>query len=278
MRIGMHVKIGQGLPEAVKSAVSYGCNTFQMFSRSPRGGKARPFTEEELNEFHRLVTENKISPVIVHMPYILNLANPDEEMHKYAVRLILEDLERADQLQAQYLVLHVGSHRGTGEEIGLLQMVNGLAEIINNYAGQVTILLENTAGAGHELGYRFEHLAWIMERLKTDKVAVCFDTCHAFGAGYNLVTEEAVQKTLQDFDSVIGLDLLKVIHANDSAYPLGSKKDRHAHIGKGLIGPEGFRTLLHDQRLHEVPFILETPVDKEGDWVSNLKTLRSLAE
>lgn len=278
MKLGIHVKIGKGLGEAAKMALSYGCQTFQMFSRSPRGGKARTFSEKELQEFHKIIEENGIAPVVVHMPYVLNLATSDEAMHEYAVRMIEEDLERCGQLKAQYLVLHVGSHRGAGEEAGLKQMLKGLEEVLSSYEGNTIILLENTSGSGNELGYKFEHIAWLLQKLNTTRVGVCYDTCHAFGAGYDLSSREAVKGTMEQFDAIIGRHNLKVIHCNDSAYQLGSKKDRHAHIGQGLIGREGFAALLKYPGLQDIPFILETPVDDNGGWAENLQILRSLAE
>ncbi len=278
MKFGIHVKIGKGLGEAVKTAVSYGCDTFQMFSRSPRGGKARAFGSDELKTFHALRQENSIAPVVVHAPYILNLANPDQEMHDYAISLVREDMDRAARLGAEYLVVHVGSHRGSGEAVGLEQMAKGVRQVLEGDQGNTVILLENTSGAGSELGQCFEHLGWLLKELDSARVGVCFDTCHAFGAGYNLTSQRAVDETLDEFDKLVGLDKLKVIHCNDSAFPQGSKKDRHAHIGQGLIGGDGFKALVNNVALKDIPFILETPVDEKGDWAANLAALRSLVE
>lgn len=278
MRLGIHVSIGGGLAKAVSELTGVGCNACQIFSRSPRGGKAKKLDPQEVQLFRQLCNKHDIDPVVIHIPYVLNLATSDSEMHAYAVDMVREDMERANALGARYLVLHMGSHRGAGEEKGLAQVVLALREVFRDYTGETTLLLENTAGGGSEVGYSFEHLAAILAGSDHKQTGICFDTCHGFAAGYDLANKAAVSETIKALDKTIGLKQLKLIHANDSMFPLGSNKDRHAHIGHGYIGEEGFNALLHHPALKEVPFILETPVNEQGDYASNLNSLRQLAK
>ncbi|TLM99680.1 deoxyribonuclease IV [bacterium] len=278
MRFGFHVSIGGGLPKAVGELAKLEAGACQMFSRSPRGGKAKKLDPQEVRLFRELCTKHDINPVVVHIPYVLNLATSDPEMHAYAVDMVREDMERANTLGARYLVLHLGSHRGAGEEKGLAQVMLALQEVLRIYTGETVLLLENTAGGGAEVGYSFEHLAVLMAGIAHEKTGICFDTCHGFAYGYDLAGERAVDDTFNALDKIVGLRHLKLIHANDSMFPIGSKKDRHAHIGRGYIGETGFRAILRHPALQDVPFILETPVDEQGDFATNLETLRRLAQ
>jgi len=278
MRFGIHVSIGGGLAKAAQELAGLGGNACQMFSRSPRGGKAKKLDPQEVLIFRQLCAGHDIDPVVVHIPYVLNLAAADPEMHAYAADMVREDMVRANLLGARYLVLHMGSHRGAGEEKGLAQVVLALREVLRDYAGETVLLLENTAGGGSEVGYSFEHLAAVLAGIGHAKTGICFDTCHGFAAGYDLAGEKAVDATIESLEKTVGLKRLKLIHANDAMFPLGSKKDRHAHIGQGYIGETGFRALLHHPALAEVPFVLETPVNEQGDYASNLQALRRLAE
>lgn len=277
MRLGIHISIGGGFEKAVKNLVQLGCNACQMFSRSPRGGKARALGEAEVNLFRRLCQRHDINPVVVHIPYVLNLATSDPEMHEYAISMVKEDLCRADTLGAAYLVLHMGSHRGEGIEQGLSQVADALKKSHSDYDGDTVILLENTSGAGKEVGFAFEHLKWVLDELDSPGAGICFDTCHGFAAGYDLRDEESVKAVFEEMDKVIGLSRLKLIHANDSMFPLGSTKDRHAHIGKGYIGEAGFKAILGYQKLINIPFILETPIDDQGGWEGNLGAVKRIA-
>ncbi len=277
MRIGIHTKINAGFEKAILRLVKLKCNACQMFSRSPRGGKARALGEGEVRLFRKLCEKHDINPVIIHIPYILNLATPDPKMHEYAVSMVKEDMARANLLGASYLVLHMGSHRGQGVEKGLDQVTRALNTALRNYDGETTLLLENTSGAGSEVGYTFEHLARVLKDLETQKAGVCFDTCHGFAAGYDLAGQQEVDATVNELDRIVGLSNLKLIHGNDSMFELGSHKDRHADIGKGYIGEEGFKAILNHQKLREKPFILEIPAESDEDWERNLKTVRRLA-
>lgn len=278
MRLGIHTSIGAGFDKAVKNLVDLNCNACQLFSRSPRGGKARTLGNSEVQTFRNLCSKHDISPVVIHIPYVLNPATSDSEMHEYATAMIREDINRADTLGASHLVLHMGSHRGAGMETGLSQVVKALNNAVKDYQGQTVLLLENTSGAGSEVGNTFEQLAWILERLDTSSAGICFDTCHGFAAGYDLSDHNKVDNIVNQIEGIIGLSRLKIIHANDAMFPLGSTKDRHAHIGQGYIGEQGFKALLHHPELQGIPFILETPIDDKGDWSSNLATMRRLAE
>ncbi len=278
MRLGIHISIGGGFDKAVKNLVKLGCNACQMFSRSPRGGKARALGEAEVKTFRQLCQNNDIDPVVVHIPYVLNLATSDHKMHDYAISMVKEDLYRADTLGAAYLVLHMGSHKGEGMEKGLAQVAEALKKSLSDYDGSTVVLLENTSGAGKEVGFTFEHLKWVLNELDSGKAGICFDTCHGFAAGYDLADEEKVKKTFDEMDRVVGLSRLKLIHANDSMYPLGSTKDRHAHIGKGFIGEAGFKAILKHEGLIDIPLILETPIDDQGGWEENLETMRRIAK
>lgn len=277
MRLGIHISIGGGFDKAVKNLLQLGCNSCQMFSRSPRGGKARVLGEEEVKLFRQLCQKHDINPVVVHIPYVLNLATSDPQMHDYAISMVKEDLERANILGASYLVLHMGSHRGEGIEKGLAQVADALKKALQDYNGNTVILLENTSGAGKEVGFTFEHLDWVLNELDSTQAGICFDTCHGFAAGYDLTGADKVKKTFEELDRVIGLAKVKLIHANDSMYPLGSTKDRHAHIGKGFIGENGFKAIMGYPGLKDVPFILETPIDQQGGWQENLDAMRRIA-
>ncbi|WP_418790174.1 deoxyribonuclease IV [Phosphitispora sp. TUW77] len=276
MRLGIHTSISGGFEKAVQHLVALGCNACQIFSRSPRGGKARGLKEDEVIRFRELCFINDIAPVAVHIPYVLNLATSDPDMHKYAAQMVREDMERADALGAIYLVLHMGSHKGNGIDKGLRQVALALNNALKKYQGNTVLLLENTSGAGTEVGYLFEHLKSVLEMLEIDKSGICFDTCHGFAAGYDLSTGEAVNETLGQFNSIIGIDKLKLIHANDAMFPLGSTKDRHADIGAGYIGATGFRAFLCHPLIKDKPLILETPAASDADWKRNIEALKVL--
>ena len=277
MRLGIHTKINKGFAKAVERLVHLNCNACQMFSRSPRGGKSRVLGQEEVKLFRDLCAESDINPVAVHIPYVLNMATSDPEMHEYAISMVKEDMARANMLGASYLVLHMGSHKGEGIEKGLAQVAKALNKALENYNDKTMLLLENTSGAGSEVGSTFEQLKQVLDELKTQRAGICFDTCHGFAAGYDLSGKAKVDAVLSKLDGIVGLSRLKLIHANDSMFPLGSTKDRHADIGSGHIGEEGFKAIFNHPSLQKVPFILETPADSDEDWERNLKAVRRLA-
>lgn len=276
MKVGAHISIAGGLGKAVSRARSLGCETMQVFSRSPRGGKARSLSAGELEELRAGLVEAGIGPLVVHVPYLLNLAAAEERVYRYSLELLAEDLARAEAMGAPYLVIHMGHYPGPAED-GKERVAQGLRLVLDNYGGPVTILLENTAGGRHELGHTFQDIAWVMkESGYQERLGICLDTCHAFAAGYDLASPSGIGETLGIIDREIGLKKLGVVHANDSRGALGSRLDRHEHIGWGYIGREGFRALLHRPELAEVPFILETPVKTSQDDLRNLAMLKEL--
>lgn len=278
MRLGVHVPIAGGLLEAVERATRLGCTTMQIFSRSPRGGTPPTLSPELAERFDAARRTADLEPLAVHGPYIINLASPEAAMWKRSVALYRDEYTRASRLKAQYLVTHVGSHRGAGEEPGLLRVAEAIARTLDAGPAGVMILLENTAGSGQGLGYRFEQLAAIRRAVSArERVGVCLDTAHLFAAGYPIHTPEGLKRTVDEFDQAVGLEHLKLIHLNDSKVPFDSRVDRHWHIGQGHIGAEAFRRLVTHPRLKDVPFILETPKTSEAEDRRNLATVRKLA-
>ncbi len=281
MRLGAHESIAGGLHKAFDRAQSVGCETVQIFVKPNRRWAVKPLTEEDIARFKAKSEETDIRPVVAHTSYLLNLASPKDDLWQKSLDTLVIEMERCEALEIPYLVLHPGSHVGSGEEAGLARVAQGLGEVHAATPGfRVQILLENTAGQGTNLGYSFEHLAWLIEHTpEGDRLGVCLDTCHVFAAGYDLRAAENYAATMTEFDRIIGLEQIKALHLNDSKGNLGSRKDRHTHIGLGHIGLEGFRNLLNDPRLEGLPGLLETP---KGDDLredrENLAVLRSLRE
>jgi len=281
MRLGAHESISGGLHKAFDRAESAGCDAVQIFVKSNRSWAVKPLLEEDISQFKAKARETGIHPVVGHASYLLNLASPKEPLWIKSRDTLITELERCEALDVGWLVFHPGSHVGSGEEAGLARVAQALGEVHAATAGfRARILLETTAGQGTNLGYCFEHLAWLMEHApEGERLGVCLDTCHVFAAGYELRTPEGYAETMEAFDQVIGLEQLEAIHLNDSKGDLGSRKDRHDHIGKGCIGLEGFSNLLNDPRLAGLPGLLETP---KGDDLQedreNLAVLRSLIE
>ena len=281
MRLGAHESIAGGLHRAFNRAQSVGCDTMQIFVKSNRSWAVKPLSEEDIARFKAQAEETNIQPVVGHTSYLLNLGTPDEALWTKSRDTLIIELERCEALGIPYLVLHPGSHVGTGEEAGLARVAQALGEVHAATPGfHAQILLETTAGQGTNLGYCFEHLAWLMEHTpERERLGICLDTCHVFAAGYELRTLEGYTATMETFDRIIGLGQLKALHLNDSKMELGSRKDRHEHIGQGHIGLEGFRHVLNDARLAGLPGLLETPksADLHEDR-ENLAVLRSLVE
>jgi len=279
MRLGAHESISGGLYKAFDRARSVGCDALQIFVKSNRSWAVKPLTEEDIARFKAKAEETGIQPVVAHTSYLLNLGTPDDTLWKRSRDTLIVELERCEALGVPYLVLHPGSHVGTGEEVGLAQVAQALGEVHAATPGfRAQILLETTAGQGTNLGYRFEHLGWLLEHTPTgERLGVCLDTCHVFAAGYELRTPDGYAATMEAFDRAVGLGRLKALHLNDSKGDLGSRKDRHEHIGKGHIGLEGFRHVLNDSRLANLPGLLETPKsDDLHEDRENLAVLRSL--
>ncbi len=281
MRLGAHESIAGGLHKAFDRAQSVGCDAMQIFVKPNRNWAVKPLTEEDIARFKARAAETGIHPVVAHTSYLLNLASPKKDLWQRSRDTLIVELERCEALDVPYLVLHPGSHVGSGEETGLARVAQGLGEVHAATPGFRThILLETTAGQGTNLGYTFEQLAWLVERApEGERLGVCLDTCHVFAAGYELRTVEGYEATMEEFDRAVGLARLEAIHLNDSKGDLGGRKDRHEHIGQGRIGLEGFRNLLNDPRLAGLPGLLETP---KGDDLredrENLAVLRSLVK
>jgi len=277
MRLGVHVSIAGGLLEAVQRAKRLGCTTMQIFSRSPRGGRAPTLSSELTERFDAARRAAGIEPLAVHGPYIINLASPQAAMWKQSVALYREEYARATQLRAQYLVTHVGSHRGEGEAAGIGRVSEAINRTLEGVRPRVMILLENTAGSGQGLGDQFEHLAAIRDGVEAKAhVGVCLDTAHLFAAGFAIHEAGGLAEVLAAFHRVVGLEHLKLMHLNDSKVPFGARVDRHWHIGQGHIGLDAFRRIVNHPRLTEVPFILETPKTTEREDRRNLSTVRWL--
>ena len=276
-RLGVHVSIEGGIEEALARASRLGCTTLQMFSRSPRGGRPPVLTDEMLQRFHRQREAAGLTPLVVHGPYIINLASPEAAMWQQSVGLYRQEYERCAQLRADYLVTHVGSHRGEGETAGVARVIDALNQTLEAREAPVMILLENTAGAGQGIGFRFEHLRDIRAGvMHPERVGICLDTAHLFAAGFPIHTETGLEETWALFEQVVGFAHLKLIHLNDSKSAFNSHVDRHWHLGEGQIGLDAMRRIVPHPRLREVPLILETPKKQPTDDPRNLATVRRL--
>ena len=275
--VGAHLSIAGAIYESIGRAGSLECDCLQIFSRSPRSWRAKSLSQEDADEFRRRRQSAGLNPVVVHVPYLINLCSSEPDLYRRSVSEYASDLERAARIGADYLVSHVGSHKGAGQAAGLKQISSALHNILSQAPETVLILLENTAGSANSLGHRFEQLAAIIEATdQPGRLGICLDTAHAFQAGYDVASPGGLERTLDELDRWIGLERLKIIHANDSRTDLGSHHDRHEHIGRGHIGLDGFRTIVNHPLLRDLPFILETPIDASGGTERDLRVLRSL--
>lgn len=280
--LGAHFSTAGGLFKSAVTCAELGCDTFQLFTKSPSQWAAKPLTADDVTRFKEAVAKTLAKSVIAHDSYLINLAAHDDALFEKSITAFAAEIVRADTIGVTHLVMHPGAHVGRGEEYGLTRVVEGLDAALERAGDSaVRVLVEITAGQGTTLGHRFEHIATILGGVADpDRYGVCFDTCHAFAAGYDLRTAEAFAETMAAFDTVVGLKRIEVFHVNDSVKDLGSRVDRHAGIGLGAIGETAFRQLVGDPRFAAVPMILETP--KEGDDgvpmdPINLAKLRSFA-
>ncbi|MCZ2073760.1 MAG: deoxyribonuclease IV [Bryobacteraceae bacterium] len=280
MRIGIHTSIGGSLDKAAARAQELGANTFQIFSASPRMWRAGMPDPSAIRRMRELRERHDLTPLVIHDNYLINLASADRLIRRKSIAAFRGEMERAIAIGAEYLVAHPGNYKGQSLEEGIVNLVRGLGEAAAGLEpGNLTLLLENTAGCGAQIGYRFEELRAIRDLASTQldfEIGYCIDTCHCLAAGYDVSTPSGLRSTLQKLESELGLVNVKVIHSNDSKTPLGSHVDRHAHIGEGYIGLEGFRRILNHPKLSKKPFILETPIDQEGDDLRNVQTLKKL--
>ncbi len=252
MRIGLHVSIAGHIYESLERAKALGCNTMQIFSRNPRGWEALALIPADVEEFKRRRKEEKISPVVVHIPYLINLCSGDDVLWNKSLNAYVEDIKRADALGADYFVTHLGSPKEKGRDYGIARFSKGMIEAIARIRPKLTILLENTAGGGDSIGSKFEDIAEIMKNVKAAAkvgLGMCLDTAHTFEAGFDDKTKAGLEAALKNIDSTVGLDKIKVIHFNDSMSDMGSHNDRHWHIGKGKIGAEGMKRIVNHPRL-----------------------------
>jgi deoxyribonuclease IV len=279
MKIGCHVSIAGSIDKSVDNAVERTCSAFQIFTRSPRSWHAKDFSDVEVKNFKGKLRDSKIDryATAAHMPYLPNLSSPSKDLYDKSVNTLVKEVQRCGILGIPYLVAHLGSHLGTGEESGIKRLVNALSRA-GAVKNDVVVLLENTAGQKNSVGSDFEQLASIFSQLKpAKKFGICFDTCHAFAARYDMRTESTVKKTLKKFDDVIGIEHLKIVHLNDSKGELGCNVDRHYHIGLGYIGVSGLKAVVKFMNKKKIPMILETPIDDKRDDFGNIKKAKQLA-
>lgn len=280
VRIGCHVSIAGGIDKSVERAEELGCDVFQIFSSNPRGWKAKDLDPDVVARFKQKLRSSRIREVFVHMPYLPNPATPKPDLYQRSKDVIVRELDRCGALGIPYLIMHPGSHLGSGRNEGIKRIAGAVNEAFSRAdSDNVMLLLENTAGTSNELGGDLRDLASVMKLVDDkERVAVCFDTCHAFSAGYDLRTADAVECLAGIIDDTIGPGRLLAIHLNDSKGDMGGHRDRHEHIGLGKIGNEGFSAILHHEKLKEIPMVLETPVDGRRSDAGNIVCVRHLSE
>jgi deoxyribonuclease-4 len=280
--LGAHISVAGGLDKAFVTGAALGCDCLQIFVKNQRQWRAAPLTDAQIAEFKAAARETGLSPVVAHASYLLNLASPDRAARRRSVDAIADELQRCEALGIAGLIFHPGSHLDDPMEAGIKHVAGSLNDVHRRCRGFASmILLETTAGQGTAIGYRFEQLAAILEGVREpDRLGICLDTCHLFAAGYDFRRPEGYAEIIHELDSVIGLSLVKCIHVNDSKRKLGSRVDRHEHIGKGEIGKQGIAHFVNDVRFADTPMILETPKGKDGRGTDfdkvNLKRLRTL--
>lgn len=276
LTIGCHLSIAKGYRAIAEEAVSLGANTFQFFTRNPRGGKAKAIDPADVASFRAYAAEQGIERILAHAPYTLNPASATEKTRDFARMTLAEDLARMENTPGQLYNMHPGSHVGQGVDVGIDLIAAALDEALRSEQ-TTTLLLETMAGKGSEIGGRFEELAAIIERVGLrDKVGVCLDTCHVWDAGYDIAGD--LDGVLREFDEVVGLDRLRAVHLNDSLNPRGARKDRHARIGEGFIGFEALSAVTRHPLLRDLPFYLETPQEEPSGYADEIARLRAAWE
>jgi deoxyribonuclease-4 len=264
MKFGAHVSIAGGIYKAPERASSFGCECFQMFTRSPRGGNPPKLDKQTVDSFVENCERHKLSDYYVHTPYYINFAS----------EIVKEELERSDLLRVKYIMTHLGSSKGIDRSLALKRVADGVTEILDKTDTKTQLLLENSAGQGETIGEKFEELAEILDHVDNNDLGICIDTAHLFAAGYDLRTEKALNDLLAEFNKIVGIDRIKLIHGNDSKVGLAEKKDRHEHIGKGKIGIEGFESIVNNKHLKSLYMIVETPPENVASDIKTLKNLR----
>lgn len=286
MKLGAQMSTAGGLHTAFARGEEAGCETVMIFTKSNRQWKAKPLSEEDIGAFHSAAAEHGETPIeAAHASYLINVGSSDEALWEKSFQALKVEVERIEALGIPLLTFHPGAHMKEGEEVGLANTARALHRLLEETAGyKATICVETMAGTGTTLGYRFEHLAYLLEHgqsgAESGRLGVCLDTCHVFAAGYDIRTPEAYAATLAELDSVVGLDQIRCFHFNDSKYDLGDRRDRHDHIGRGFIGVDGFANFVNDDRWSDHPAHLETPKMDDDDETEmdpvNLETLRGL--
>lgn len=279
--LGAHMSTAGGVHTAVERGMSIGCTTMQMFVKNNNQWRGKKLTEEDIATYKKLLQQSSIGPVVVHDTYLINLCATDKQILKKSRLALKDELDRCETLGVEFLNFHPGSHVGAGERDGIQRIAESLNIIHDQTRGyRVKSVLETTAGQGTAIGYCFDQLRSIIDLVdQRDRTAVCVDTCHVFAAGYDISTEAGYRTTFEEFDAILGLDRLVAFHVNDSKRELGSRVDRHEHIGKGKIGKPGFSFLMNDERFRGVPKILETPKGPEmKEDVKNMRLLRGMVE
>ena len=282
--LGCHLSVAKGPDAALDSAEALGCNALQIFTHSPSMWRMKPLADEAAEAFDRKLRTSSVRYVVVHTMYLINLASPDPALYERSITAMIAEVRRAARLGIHQVVTHLGSHKGDGRDQGIQRLVAALDQVSEDevfaQVPEMRVLLENTAGSGTTLGGSFEELRDILNAMAhPERFGVCFDTCHGFAAGYDLGTPRAVDKTFRVLDRTLGLERVELIHLNDSKFPLGSRRDRHQHLGQGHIGINGLQAMVGYPALQAVPLILETPKVWEGDEEAdpiNLSTLRAL--
>ena len=271
LNIGCHLSASKGYAHMAKEAVSINANTFQFFTRNPRGGTAKDISEKDIEEFKKIAEENNFTKILAHAPYTINICSANEDTRKFGIDTMKDDLERMEYTPNNLYNFHPGSHVNQGVEVGINLIIEALNDILKPEQ-TTTVLLETMAGKGSEIGRSFEEIKQIIDGVElNEKLGVCLDTCHVYDAGYDIVND--LDSVLNKFDEVIGLDRLKAIHINDSKNPFSSHKDRHEKIGDGSIGLEAFTRIINHPKLRNLPFFLETPNELDG-YANEIKILK----
>jgi len=278
--LGAHESVSKGLHLAFDRIDKVGGESLQIFTRNQRQWNPKPLSVDEINRYRTAQQRHGQMTVASHASYLVNLASPKDDLREKSINGFIQELQRCHQLEIPFIVIHPGSHGGEGVETGLERFTTALDEVIDRAGSDAMVLVETTAGQGTALGSTFEEIGFIRNRSRfNDKIGVCLDTCHVFAAGYDIRSPETYRETIARFDSAVGLEHLYFFHLNDSKKELGSRVDRHEHIGKGCIGLEAFRNLLNDPRFANHPMTLETPKGEDlVEDVENLATLRSLID
>lgn len=277
MRFGFHISIAGGFKKVPARALAKECQTIQFFSRNPRGWNYSALDALDITEFQAQLKKTDISPIFVHMPYLPNLASPDKEIFKKSVESLTDELKRAEQIDAHFVVMHIGSRLSSSETQAIKRMADGINRALLKVKNRVILLLENTAGMGSEIGYTFLQISEIFNGLKQkDRVGIVIDTAHIFEAGYPIHTQDGLNQMIKELDRLVGIQKLHLIHLNDSKTDLNSKVDRHWHIGEGKIGIEAMKAIINHPLLKHLPAIMETPKKNDKDDTRNMRVVKSL--